>query len=162
LPAACARYDRAQHERFIDEVIAAFPLPMRGATPAGATEEAADAGAVQPIFVCGMCRSGSTLVEQILSGHPDIASGGEPDFLPALVRDDLSPYPQAVSPLKPRAARDIAARYVDLLTRPQHAVNTASVWQVRQPLYQHASGRARRFAPHLDRLAEYLGLTRPR
>jgi hypothetical protein len=46
--------------------------------------------------------------------------------------------------------------------RSTHAVKTASVWQVRQPLYQHASGRARRFAPHLDRLAEYLGVTQPR
>jgi hypothetical protein len=44
-------------------------------------------------------------------------------------------------------------------TRGANAVKTASVWQVRQPLYQHASGRARRFSPHLDLLAAYLNDT---
>jgi tetratricopeptide (TPR) repeat protein len=31
----------------------------------------------RPVFVIGMPRSGTTLVEQILAGHPEIASGGE-------------------------------------------------------------------------------------
>lgn len=43
--------------------------------------------------------------------------------------------------------------------RSRYAVKTASVWQVRQPLYQRTSGRARRFSPHLDALAEYLSVT---
>lgn len=30
-----------------------------------------------PVFIVGMPRSGSTLVEQILSSHPDVAAGGE-------------------------------------------------------------------------------------
>ena len=35
----------------------------------------------QPIFIVGMPRSGSTLVEQILSIHPDVTAAGEvPDF----------------------------------------------------------------------------------
>jgi len=33
-----------------------------------------------PIFVLGMIRSGTTLVEQILSCHPDVAAGGELAF----------------------------------------------------------------------------------
>lgn len=32
---------------------------------------------VRPIFVLGMMRSGTTLVEQIVSSHPDVAPGGE-------------------------------------------------------------------------------------
>lgn len=31
----------------------------------------------RPVFVIGMPRSGTTLVEQILAGHPEVASGGE-------------------------------------------------------------------------------------
>lgn len=31
----------------------------------------------RPIFVTGMPRTGTTLVERIISGHPDVASGGE-------------------------------------------------------------------------------------
>ena len=41
-----------------------------------------------------------------------------------------------------------------------NAVKTASVWQVRQPLYQHASGRSRDFARQLEPLAEYLRQSR--
>lgn len=37
--------------------------------------------AFSPIFICGMFRSGSTLVEQILSAHPEVESAGEIDFL---------------------------------------------------------------------------------
>ena len=36
--------------------------------------------------------------------------------------------------------------------RVSNAVKTASVWQVREPLYQHASGRARHYARQLDAL----------
>jgi tetratricopeptide (TPR) repeat protein len=39
----------------------------------------------------------------------------------------------------------------------RNAVKTASAWQVREPLYQHASGRARNYARHLDRLRAELG-----
>ncbi|NNC78456.1 MAG: tetratricopeptide repeat protein, partial [Woeseiaceae bacterium] len=46
-----------------------------------------------PVFICGMFRSGSTLVEQLLAGHPEIAAGGELDVLPWLISDRLSPYP---------------------------------------------------------------------
>lgn len=35
-------------------------------------------------------------------------------------------------------------------------VKTASVWQVRKPLYEHASGRSRHYAAHLTQLREYL------
>jgi len=47
-----------------------------------------------PIFICGMLRSGSTLIEQILASHPAVTVGGELDFLPWLIQRDLLPYPQ--------------------------------------------------------------------
>ncbi|MEO8304257.1 MAG: sulfotransferase [Betaproteobacteria bacterium] len=37
-----------------------------------------------------------------------------------------------------------------------NAVKTASVWQVREPLYQRSSGRSRHYARHLDALRTYL------
>jgi tetratricopeptide (TPR) repeat protein len=36
----------------------------------------------RPIFIVGFPRSGTTLVEQILSSHPDVAAGGEIHFWP--------------------------------------------------------------------------------
>jgi tetratricopeptide (TPR) repeat protein len=38
------------------------------------------------IFIGGMPRSGTTLVEAILSAHPDVTAGGEPGMFPALVK----------------------------------------------------------------------------
>lgn len=35
---------------------------------------------VSPIFIVGMMRSGTTLVEQILSSHPEVTAGGEIEF----------------------------------------------------------------------------------
>jgi len=270
-----ARYDRAAHVRFIDELIAAFPVPQ-GCEPSPTPQG-------QPIFICGMFRSGSTLVEQILAGHPRVVSGGELDFLPAIVRTELAPFPASMAGLTDRHAARLADRYremkarlhpgaerlldkrpdnflyigliktlfpaarivhttrhpldnclsvfflhldhsmpyaLDLLDighyysqyrrlmahwralygadildveydalvrepRPivarmleycgldwsedclsfhqrNNTVKTASVWQVRQPLYQHASGRARNFARHLEALSAYLDETAAR
>lgn len=40
--------------------------------------------------------------------------------------------------------------------RSGRAIKTASVWQAREPLYRHSSGRARHYAPQLAPLREYL------
>jgi tetratricopeptide (TPR) repeat protein len=37
-----------------------------------------------PIFIVGMPRSGTTLIEQILASHPDVDGAGELDFIPRL------------------------------------------------------------------------------
>jgi len=40
------------------------------------------------VFIIGMPRSGSTLVEQILAAHPDVATGGELDDVRDVIRDE--------------------------------------------------------------------------
>jgi tetratricopeptide (TPR) repeat protein len=79
-----ARYDRAAVERFIDRLIASSP----GRRPAPAGQA--------PVFILGMYRSGSTLVEQILAGHNGIQPGGELDLMPELVRR-IAGYPEAIA-----------------------------------------------------------------
>ncbi|MGH8403200.1 MAG: tetratricopeptide repeat-containing sulfotransferase family protein, partial [Gammaproteobacteria bacterium] len=39
---------------------------------------------LRPIFIVGMPRSGSTLVEQMLAGHPQVQAGGEMPHLPVI------------------------------------------------------------------------------
>lgn len=78
-----ARYDALAHERFVDRLISAFPKPMIRSVPA--------LGSSPPLFICGMFRSGSTLVEQILASHPSVTAGGEIDLLPAMAREHLVP-----------------------------------------------------------------------
>jgi len=41
----------------------------------------------RPIFVLGMPRSGTTLVEQIISSHPEIVGGGELFFMDTILRN---------------------------------------------------------------------------
>jgi tetratricopeptide (TPR) repeat protein len=83
------RYDAQAHERFVDRLIAAFPEHVARSTPA---DERAP-----PLFICGMFRSGSTLVEQILASHPRVTGGGEIDLLPSMARQHLEPLLRASS-----------------------------------------------------------------
>jgi tetratricopeptide (TPR) repeat protein len=75
-------YDRANQEQFVDRLIATFDRPPSDA----------EAGP-SPVFICGMYRSGSTLVEQILAGHSGVVAGGELDLVPALVAS-VAGYPE--------------------------------------------------------------------
>ncbi|MGH6706540.1 MAG: sulfotransferase, partial [Sphingomicrobium sp.] len=79
------RYDAAAHEQFIDRLIATFdkPAPTTPRLP-GET----------PLFICGMFRSGSTLVERMLAAHGKVVAGGELDLIPSIV-ESLVPYPEA-------------------------------------------------------------------
>ncbi len=64
-------YDVADDERFAAGTIAFFtPEKMRAMGGAGDDTRA-------PIFVLGMPRSGTSLVEQILASHPDVHGAGE-------------------------------------------------------------------------------------
>lgn len=48
-------------------------------------------------FICGMFRSGSTLLEQMLASHPNIAAGGELSFFPKLAAEAFdSPLNEAL------------------------------------------------------------------
>jgi tetratricopeptide (TPR) repeat protein len=50
----------------------------------------------RPVFICGMFRTGSTLVEQMLAAHPSFAAGGEQEFFPRLVARDFPGYPDGL------------------------------------------------------------------
>jgi Tfp pilus assembly protein PilF len=102
-------YDRRAHERLVDEIIGTFAP--------GRLKEAAPAPAARPIFVCGMFRSGSTLTEQVLAGHSQVAAGGEIDFVPALARTSLAPFPTGFAAVGPGDLARLAARYLAELAR---------------------------------------------
>jgi len=75
-----------------------------------------------PIFVVGMPRSGSTLIEQILASHPQVRGGGELRDLTVvtskvLASDREVPYPDYVPLLDGPAARRLAGAYLVRLPR---------------------------------------------
>ena len=64
-------FDPEAHTRFIDRIIAAYsPAWFERTRSLGSDSE-------MPIFVVGMIRSGTTLVEQILASHPAVHGAGE-------------------------------------------------------------------------------------
>jgi tetratricopeptide (TPR) repeat protein len=67
-------HDRGQATAWVDQQIARYTLDFfREHAGLGASDET-------PLFVLGMPRSGTTLVEQILSNHPRVAAGDEMTF----------------------------------------------------------------------------------
>jgi tetratricopeptide (TPR) repeat protein len=111
-------FDEAENLAFVRRTIAAFPAAPAGAgiaaaLPTGSLSE-------RPIFILGMPRSGTTLVEQIVTNHPQAAAGGElidiPKFADEIASTDR-PYPECVLDLDAAQARRLAERYLERLQR---------------------------------------------
>ena len=96
-------YDRGQTEAAFDQLIEIYDPEWIKATSTDSEAE--------PIFICGMYRSGSTLLEHRLAGHPDIVAGGELDVLPWMIGRNFAPYPQGVRAASTERLRDMAAYY---------------------------------------------------
>ncbi len=103
-------FDASRHRDLVDRIIRAFP-PERldRARPGASTGD-------RPIFVLGMPRSGTTLVERILGAHHAVAAGGE---LPILedIAAGLRGYPEGLWKLSGKILEQAAARYLAALDR---------------------------------------------
>ena len=77
--------------------------------------------APDPIFILGMPRAGSTLVEQILASHPAIEGTAELPDLPAIARrlderkqrGDLGHYPQCLADLDAEQLKALGEEYLE-------------------------------------------------
>ncbi len=68
-----ARFDAAEYRGRVDRIIGWHDAARISAWPPAVPESRA----VVPLFIVGMPRSGTTLVEQVLACHPQIRAGGE-------------------------------------------------------------------------------------
>ncbi|WP_078084683.1 tetratricopeptide repeat-containing sulfotransferase family protein [Microbulbifer mangrovi] len=102
-------YSKGAQSRLVDKLIQAF-------SPETSDSGSSIAGA-DPVFICGMFRSGSTLVEQVLSGHSAITSGGELDFFPRLIHELGGGYPESLGQLDAEFFERAGADYRDFLSR---------------------------------------------
>ena len=96
-------FDRQQHTAFIDRIIRTFSESDIPTEPSAAN--------AAPVFICGMFRSGSTLLEQMLANHPRVATCGELSFIPELARSELAPFPEGSLTLPPEIRVQVATRY---------------------------------------------------
>jgi tetratricopeptide (TPR) repeat protein len=77
----------------------------------------------RPVFIVGMPRSGSTLVEQILSSHPDVYGAGEVKYLSMALskaRDrfpSLPKFPKMMEKITPAQMDIVADTYLKFLTK---------------------------------------------
>jgi tetratricopeptide (TPR) repeat protein len=108
-PSGVPPYDAQAEERLVDRLIQVFD--GRGAVASSTARND------RPLFICGMFRSGSTLIEQVLAGHPCVRAGGELALLPQLLARQLQPFPDSVVGLDARRLDDLAAQYLDALAR---------------------------------------------
>lgn len=95
----------------VDALIAATPRSFAASPPNDHGDR------LEPVFICGMFRSGSTLIEQVLNAHPLITAGGELDFFPRLVAGPLAPFPASMSGLDNDACATLAMQYREHLQR---------------------------------------------
>lgn len=105
-PANAPRYDRVAHERLIDAIIEQFPAAPRAASKPLQP---------QPIFICGMFRSGSTLAEQVLAAHSQVQSGGELPFIPSIASHALAPFPARMQGVGDLQVQTLAQQYLGSL-----------------------------------------------
>ena len=110
-------FDPREHGEAIDRMIATFtPALLERLKACGADTEL-------PVFIVGMPRSGTTLVEQILSRHPLVFGAGELHEVPRLVEElparlhAKELYPECIERLDPPAARAMTSDYLARLWR---------------------------------------------
>ncbi|AZN95947.1 tetratricopeptide repeat protein [Mesorhizobium sp. M9A.F.Ca.ET.002.03.1.2] len=73
-----------------------------------------------PIFVVGMPRSGTTLVEQIIASHPQVYGAGELGILKTAVGKQFPPgmkggFPQGIADMSDKVYAEAGQAYLDLL-----------------------------------------------
>jgi tetratricopeptide (TPR) repeat protein len=105
-------YDPAEHSRFVDRLIEGFTPELFGRL-AGAGDPTR-----QPVFVFGMPRSGTTLVEQVLASHSRVHGAGEPrlarqtfEAIPGVVGRDAGTVP-CLNALDAPSVRELGGRHL--------------------------------------------------
>jgi len=105
-------YDADLINNLIDTTISSFEKSDLSDLLAKETSDEND-----PIFICGMFRSGSTLLEQILAAHTEVTAGGEFDFFHRFINYQQTPFPQIIETLSKAECEKIASDYLCAIKR---------------------------------------------
>jgi tetratricopeptide (TPR) repeat protein len=104
------------HERFAQDVDRLIDPTVTGLATDPKFQVAAQS-AVRPVFIVGMMRSGTSLVEQIIASHPRAFGGGERQEIPSLVQKlPFMPgvsgdYPGCLAALTPEMVHEMRKAY---------------------------------------------------
>ena len=119
---AAQPYDPEVHTRFVDDLIRVYSKEALQSARASAAKDG-PAASTKPVFVVGMPRSGTSLVEQIIASHPAAAGAGELDFWIRAVHEHEAAIRTAFLPASLR--NDWAKSYLKTLER--HGPNALRV-----------------------------------
>ena len=114
------RWNPKAHEQLVDAMIDTFSAEAIRSLPK------ATPASFMPVLVVGMYRSGTTLTEQIISAHPDVAPGGESPAMPdavAHLADSIGGvrhFPRQIGRATEAAIEDAAAIYRDRIESHSH------------------------------------------
>jgi len=102
-------YDPTRAAALTDALIAVFATASVD-TPPGVSGDPPQVAA-SPLFICGMYRSGSSLIEQVLAAHPRVTAGGELDFLLRVAAERFAPFPASMAIPDTKRDASLAAEY---------------------------------------------------
>ena len=108
-------YDRETGSQYIDRLIEAFSPEFLSQSRLWGVDDP------RPVFIVGMPRSGTSLVEQILASHPDAYGYGELPDIPKLAKalparaNSIQRWPEVVASLNPELTQQTAMRYLGAL-----------------------------------------------
>ena len=116
-------YDPVQTEVVNDRLIATYSAEFLHSHPGSGNPDAA------PIFIVGLPRSGSTLLEQILASHSAVEGTSELPYLGRLTtwlnrnRAEGINYPEAIRELEPRHFEQLGTDYLKFARLHRHRGN---------------------------------------
>ena len=118
-----SRWDPGRHAQWIDRQIDYF-TPRRVRSLARATN-----GSPRTVFIVGMPRSGTTLLEQVLASHPSVHGAGELLHLSELMASAPGrhwgrgfAYPECLDGISVNAANELANEYLSAIA----AINSSA------------------------------------
>ena len=113
---AAAQHLRALRHPYDQAAVVSHVKAMKECFPLAGIAVASDREEVPtPVFIVGMPRSGTTLTEQIITSHSDVAGAGEVGFINDLVKDATQltgeRFPGAIARLTAVQAQELRSSY---------------------------------------------------
>ena len=102
-------FDAAGHDRLVDHLVRVFDADFFAAR-----QDFGDDSEL-PVFIVGMPRSGTTLVEQIAASHPAVFGAGERDDIGAIAGEQ---FPDGVTELDATSAGALAQAHLESIRGP--------------------------------------------
>jgi len=126
-----ARYSRSAREREVTRMMETFSRAGLESMPRSGRETDT------PVFIVGMPRSGTSLVEQVLASHSMVHGAGELRDIGLLairlgINDDNVLYPECVRGMKVRQMRECSGPYLSRLAR-----RAGSAYRVTDKMWQN-------------------------